>query len=533
MVSLEEVVVEMVSLDEVVVDRSHVAGAKGEHQESRKHEGMDLARQGDALLLKSLKTQIRLLTAGMILLSLAVLLSGASLVFIVRNGAPLPPAMPAPPSQPPQRPQSPSAPFVAIPALPALLPVGQSGRLLSSNSRLSNSSNGSEDEFQNVYDFDSLDDEDFQEFKVDKVSYAAFQSDFDAGFQIFRYFENVDAGGQHVFPVNIVGKDDISDEEGDIELAAGLSDDKVHMEVLLACNENATDICHAVIPTTGERRLRRLQDGHSLAVPRRRLLGGSAHIWVIEMSRRPSPLTRGLYHGERRMQSEPSPAVFVTNTAGRRRSGCFPAGTMLQSDGFTLPIQTAQIGMQLMTSQGLAPFFIQGHADSGAATTMLQINTFSNHSITATFDHYFPLVSGKEAQAQHLSLGDELWVSHHGTLVPSQIVEIRQVTARGLFNPYTTIGDLVVNGVLASSHSSWFLQDMGFSDSFTVAVYKSVFLPLSLLYYFKPSSFQCFHKELDEKDALSKVATSKIISTAISCLWQSGRGVESSSTDSD
>lgn len=32
------------------------------------------------------------------------------------------------------------------------------------------------------------------------------------------------------------------------------------------------------------------------------------------------------------------------------------------------------------------------------------------------------------------------------------------ITKRGLFNPYTTGGDIVVNGALASAHSSWFLD---------------------------------------------------------------------------
>lgn len=32
------------------------------------------------------------------------------------------------------------------------------------------------------------------------------------------------------------------------------------------------------------------------------------------------------------------------------------------------------------------------------------------------------------------------------------------MTKQGLFNPYTLGGDIVVNGALASAHSSWFLD---------------------------------------------------------------------------
>merc|ERR1712216_1105650 len=41
-------------------------------------------------------------------------------------------------------------------------------------------------------------------------------------------------------------------------------------------------------------------------------------------------------------------------------------------------------------------------------------------------------------------------------IVPVQTVQ--QVVRKGLYAPYTTSGDLFVNGVLASAHSDWFLD---------------------------------------------------------------------------
>merc|ERR1711965_611763 len=106
--------------------------------------------------------------------------------------------------------------------------------------------------------------------------------------------------------------------------------------------------------------------------------------------------------------------------------------------------QDATIGMKLLTSQGPSPFFLQGHADPDAKTLMMQIDTLSNHSVKASFEHYFPLVSGTHMAAQRLSVGDELWVHHEGSMVPSPIVSVQVVEATGLFNPYTVTGDIVV-----------------------------------------------------------------------------------------
>ena len=35
---------------------------------------------------------------------------------------------------------------------------------------------------------------------------------------------------------------------------------------------------------------------------------------------------------------------------------------------------------------------------------------------------------------------------------------MERTTQHGLYNPFTIGGDIVVNGVLASSHSDWFLD---------------------------------------------------------------------------
>jgi hypothetical protein len=55
----------------------------------------------------------------------------------------------------------------------------------------------------------------------------------------------------------------------------------------------------------------------------------------------------------------------------------------------------------------------------------------------------------------------------------------------GLYNPFTLSGDLVVNGVLASAHSDWFL-DRVMPQSYVSsipAIYQAAMAPMRATYY--------------------------------------------------
>merc|ERR1719512_132282 len=111
---------------------------------------------------------------------------------------------------------------------------------------------------------------------------------------------------------------------------------------------------------------------------------------------------------------------------------------------------------------------------------MVQVTTASNHTLAVTPDHYLPLSGGGHKSAGLLTFGDELFVQSVEGLAPSPITSVDMVEEQGLFNPYTTTGDLVVDGVLASCHSSWFLEDH-LSEEYIVPAYQVIFAPLVLL----------------------------------------------------
>lgn len=53
-----------------------------------------------------------------------------------------------------------------------------------------------------------------------------------------------------------------------------------------------------------------------------------------------------------------------------------------------------------------------------------------------------------------------VWVAAEGQVVADRVIDIALAQDKGLFNPYTLGGTIVVDGVLASAHSSWVLDGL-------------------------------------------------------------------------
>lgn len=96
-------------------------------------------------------------------------------------------------------------------------------------------------------------------------------------------------------------------------------------------------------------------------------------------------------------------------------------------------------------------------------------------------------------RGRDISVGDAMWaqgpskVGQEGIAALSMhvVASISTVQKQGLYNPYTLGGTIVVNGVVASTHSDWFLdapfQFLGLTH-WLPAVYQLVLLPVRMLY---------------------------------------------------
>lgn len=99
-------------------------------------------------------------------------------------------------------------------------------------------------------------------------------------------------------------------------------------------------------------------------------------------------------------------------------------------------------------------------------TTYIEIET-GIRSLTLTPDHFVPVaLDAKATWPQHMMkrardvvAGMHVFLpGSEDSVKPMFVKAVRNKIMRGAFNPYTLGGTVVVDGVVASAHSSWLLD---------------------------------------------------------------------------
>jgi desert hedgehog len=79
-------------------------------------------------------------------------------------------------------------------------------------------------------------------------------------------------------------------------------------------------------------------------------------------------------------------------------------------------------------------------------------------------------------------VGDFVWSrADDGQMVPDEVTAARTTVAVGAYNPLTMNGTIVVDGVVASAHSDWFLDGIVLADAQT-KVYQAILAPVRVAY---------------------------------------------------
>jgi hypothetical protein len=106
--------------------------------------------------------------------------------------------------------------------------------------------------------------------------------------------------------------------------------------------------------------------------------------------------------------------------------------------------------------------YMFGHKDAAAAAQFVHLETATGAALRLTPDHYVPLVRDGQPlllPSSRAAAGDLVRVaSAGGAAALERIVSKSLVQGRGLFNPYTLSGAIVVDGLSASCHSAYFLD---------------------------------------------------------------------------
>lgn len=139
-----------------------------------------------------------------------------------------------------------------------------------------------------------------------------------------------------------------------------------------------------------------------------------------------------------------------SSSSSEEKDDCFPGDARVQlEDGSSKRMRDVCVGDRVQVSGGaFSDVFIISHNLPKAQAAYLQLVTQHNHILHVTPEH-FVYVNGTLAPAASVSIGDRLTLADGNG---SAVVSVATVWKDGVFNVLTLDGDIVVDGVLASTY---------------------------------------------------------------------------------
>jgi desert hedgehog protein len=150
--------------------------------------------------------------------------------------------------------------------------------------------------------------------------------------------------------------------------------------------------------------------------------------------------------------------------------GCFPAEAMVVTPQGKKQISELKVGDCVLSKRAdgsvdtCDEVYMFGHAEHGTNHLYHKLSLSSGSSIHLTNKHFIHTSKSSATQfkqavlkyAEDVSVGDWIWGANGEA---SQVYTVERVVLKGAFNPYTTSGNIIVDEVVASAHSEWFLDE--------------------------------------------------------------------------
>lgn len=132
-------------------------------------------------------------------------------------------------------------------------------------------------------------------------------------------------------------------------------------------------------------------------------------------------------------------------------SACFPASATVElEDGSVKRMDQVMLGDRVKVGAGeFSPVFMFTHKNADVKYSFVRMTTENGKMLSLTKGHYL-YVNGELVAAKTIRVGDSV-MTEDGI---SNVKSVSTVSGTGLFNPQTTNGDIVVNGVLASTYTT-------------------------------------------------------------------------------
>ncbi len=144
-------------------------------------------------------------------------------------------------------------------------------------------------------------------------------------------------------------------------------------------------------------------------------------------------------------------APGTTGNAGAGNPVCFPAAALVTlASGKQMQMSKLQVGDRVLVAPNTySTVYMFTHALPDARHSFVQLATAAGAKVTLTRGHYI-YASGELKRASDVKTGETLTLANGET---SAVVRIGHVEQTGLYNPQTLHGDIVVDGVRASTYT--------------------------------------------------------------------------------
>lgn len=135
---------------------------------------------------------------------------------------------------------------------------------------------------------------------------------------------------------------------------------------------------------------------------------------------------------------------------GNRRE-CFPGdAVVLTEDGELREMRALKVGDRVAVGTGrFSDVFMFTHQDSSVRAEFIWLDTESGESVGLTAGHYL-YVNGELQVVSMVRTGDSVQLSNGSE---SRVIALRRSVGKGLYNPQTLHGDIIVNGVRVSTYT--------------------------------------------------------------------------------
>ena len=135
-----------------------------------------------------------------------------------------------------------------------------------------------------------------------------------------------------------------------------------------------------------------------------------------------------------------------------KREKCFPANALVTlKDGSRVRMDELQTGAEVMVRPGVySQVFMWTHRDENTYSAFVRATTSNGLQLTATHGHYV-YANGELIEAAKVSVGDSISTVKG----EARVVDVQIILERGLYNPQTIHGDIVVDGLVTSTYTTF------------------------------------------------------------------------------